>query len=118
MTTDPPSFPLFVLEHWTECFRIFVELSTLFGLLLSTWSRSRERKWQARLLALSQQQGISRQNETVRILSTAFASGEPLTLDDLLSSAERDFTLRSSEKPSEPPSGMALRPMPPPRRNR
>lgn len=33
-------------------------------------------------------------NETWRIASTAFASGEPITLADLLSKREADFSLK------------------------
>ncbi len=44
---------------------------------------------------------IERQNEQLRILATAFSSGEPITLDDLLSNAERDWSLRSSNSPPE-----------------
>ena len=44
-------------------------------------------------------ESLERQNETLRIVSTAYASGEPITLDDLLSHAERDWSLRSSKKP-------------------
>jgi hypothetical protein len=48
-----------------------------------------------------------RQNETVRSLSEAYAKGEPPTLDDLLSNAERDWSLRSSKTPSETPRALA-----------
>ena len=44
-------------------------------------------------------ESLERQNELLRIVATAFASGEPITLDDLLSHAERDWSLRSSKKP-------------------
>lgn len=43
---------------------------------------------------------IAQHNETLRIVLTAFAAGEPITLDDLLSSAERDWSLKSSKTPS------------------
>jgi hypothetical protein len=42
---------------------------------------------------------IERQNELLRILATAFASGEPPTLESLLSHAERDWSLTSSKTP-------------------
>jgi hypothetical protein len=51
-------------------------------------------------LEIELQRHISEQNETVRIVSTAYASEEPQTLEDLLSHAERDWSLRSSEMPS------------------
>jgi hypothetical protein len=44
-------------------------------------------------------ESLERQNELLRIVATAYASGEPTTLDDLLSHAERDWSLRSSKKP-------------------
>lgn len=44
-------------------------------------------------------QSLERQNETLRIVTTAYASGEPITLDDLLSHAERDWSVKSSRKP-------------------
>ena len=76
---------------------------------LSLWRTVRERNSCRELLVREQRRNTSResellqknleqQNELVRILATAFSSGEPLTLDDLLSRAERDFQLRSSEK--------------------
>jgi hypothetical protein len=49
-------------------------------------------------LAFEQQRRIAEANETWRIASTAYAAAEPVTLEDLLSSAERDFSLRSSKK--------------------
>lgn len=77
-----------------------VELVTLGFLLVRVLSLRATLMWQRELLAIEQQRHISQQNETVRILSTAYASEEPLTLDDLLSRAERDFTLRSRERRS------------------
>jgi len=66
---------------------------------LSLWRTVRERNSCRELLVREQRQkNLEQQNELVRILATAFSSGEPLTLDDLLSRAERDFQLRSSEK--------------------
>jgi len=50
---------------------------------------------QNELLRLS----IERQNELLRVVLTAFASGELVTLDDLLSHAERDWSLKSSKTP-------------------
>jgi len=79
----------------------------------SFWLLIRERNCCRALLLREQQshtqkqsetlrKSIERQNEILRILSTAYASGEPPTLDDLLSHAERDWSLKSSPTPSEP----------------
>jgi hypothetical protein len=76
------------------------------------WRLVRERNYSRELCHREQQRNISRenellqsniarQNETLRVVLTAFASGEPVTLEDLLSSAERDWSLRSSRTPSE-----------------
>lgn len=43
-------------------------------------------------------QRISDLNETWRIASTAYASGEPISLEDLLNKREADFALKSSKK--------------------
>jgi hypothetical protein len=52
-----------------------------------------------------------RVNEISTTLSTAFASGEPQTLDDLLSKAERDWSLKSYGPPPEvDPQTVALPP--------
>lgn len=76
------------------------------------WRLVRERNY-SRELCLREQQShmqkqsetlrnsIERQNELLKILATAFASAEPVTLDDLLSHAERDWSLKSSKTPSE-----------------
>lgn len=77
------------------------------------WRLVRERNYCRELLVREQQShmqsqretlknSIERQNELLKILATAFASAEPVTLDDLLSHAERDWSLRSSQKPSDP----------------
>jgi len=75
------------------------------------WRLVRERNYCRELLAREQQlhiakqsetlkNSIARQNEMLRILARAFASGEPTTLDDLLQNAEEDWSLRSSRTPS------------------
>lgn len=46
-----------------------------------------------------QKKNIERQNELVKTLATAFASGQPPTLEDLLSKAEHDWSLKSSKTP-------------------
>lgn len=82
--------------HWHE-------LGGICYLLLRIWLLRRQKKWQQELLARQRQQHIDSQNETLRIMSTAYASEEPQTLEDLLSHAERDWSLRSSERQSIPP---------------
>ncbi len=52
---------------------------------------------------------MSLQLGTIETLSTAFVQGEPPTLDDLLASAERDWSLRSSDADSEPPPPMTTK---------
>ncbi len=74
------------------------------------WRLVRERNYSRELLLREQlshtqkqneilKRSVERQNELLRILSTAFASGEPPTLDGLLSHAERDWSLTSSKTP-------------------
>lgn len=65
------------------------------------WRLVRERNYSQELLRREQQRSIERQNEMLKILATAYASGEPTTLDDLLNDAERDWSLRSSKTPSD-----------------
>ncbi len=84
--------------HWHE-------FGVISYCLVRIWLLRRQKKWQNELLARQRQQHIDSQNETVRIMSTAYASEEPQTLEDLLSHAERDWSIRSSERPSSiPPS--------------
>jgi hypothetical protein len=77
-----------------------------------TWRLVRERNYCRELLTREQQRNIlkenellksniARHNETLRIVCTAFAVGEPTTLDDLLSSAEHDWSVRSSKTPRD-----------------
>lgn len=106
--------------HWHE-------LGAISYFLLRIWMLKRQRRWLRKHSELEGQRVIASSNETLRIVSTAYASGEPHTLDDLLSSAERDWSLRSSEPPSErdtttrPPressytKRVSLPPPPPPR---
>jgi hypothetical protein len=76
----------------------------------SIWKVVRERNYCRELLVREQHSNtqkqnellrlsIERQNELLRVVLTAFASGEPTTLDDLLSHAERDWSLKSSKTP-------------------
>ncbi len=76
----------------------------------SLWRSIRERNCSRELLLREQQSNMKKllelsranietHNETLRVVLTAFASGEPITLDDLLSHAERDWSLRSSKTP-------------------
>ena len=59
----------------------------------------REQRSNIARLKSEQRRNIERQNELVRTLATAFASGRPPTLDDLLSRAELDWSLKSSKTP-------------------
>ena len=94
-------------EHREE---LLLALGIGLSLARSLWRVVRERNCCRALLLLEQQshmqkqsetlrKSIERQNEILRILSTAYASGEPPTLDDLLSHAERDWSLKSSKTP-------------------
>lgn len=76
------------------------------------WRLVRERNYCRELLIREQRShmqkqsetlrnAIVRQNEMLKILARAYASGEPTTLDDLLQNAEDDWSLRSSRTPSE-----------------
>jgi|SRR5262245_331536 len=89
-------------EHWEV-------LGVGCAYLIRGWMAWRRRRWLERLLELQRREHISQQNGTIEIMSSAYSSGEPLTLEDLLSRAERDFSLRSSrsgsERHSTPPSG-------------
>lgn len=75
--------------HWHE-------LGVISYCLMRMWLLHRQTRWLRRHSELQERRAIDSSNETLRIVSTAFASGEPVTLDDLLSSAERDFTLKQS----------------------
>lgn len=91
-------------------------LFALLGLGLyqaqTIWRLVRERNYCRELLLREQQShmrkqnellksNIERQNEMLRVLATAYASAEPATLDDLLTRAEHDWSLRSSRTPPE-----------------
>ena len=76
----------------------------------SIWKVVRERNYCRELLVREQHSNtlkqnellrlsIERQNELLRVVLTAFAAGEPTTLEDLLSHAERDWSLKSSKTP-------------------
>lgn len=91
-----------------------VEPLVTFGCLIATWLLYRTNRWLAKHLELERsrydrhmsarsEREFRRQNETVKTLSDSYARGEPPTLDDLLSSAERDWSLRSSVTPYETP---------------
>lgn len=89
-------------------------LVTLFS-LVAIWLLYRTNRWLAtqlerertrfdKQMSAQHEREMRRQNETVKTLSEAYALGEPPTLDDLLSSAERDFSVRSSVTPFETPA--------------
>lgn len=78
------------------------------------WRLVRERNYSRELLVREQQlhtqresenqrRAIERQNDIIKLLATAYASAQPATLDELLANTERDWSLRSSRTPSEPP---------------
>lgn len=66
--------------------------------LIATWRLWAVTRYLRAALDHELQRRISSANETWKMASTAFASGEPISLDDLLSKREADFSLRSSEK--------------------
>lgn len=77
------------------------------------WRLVRERNYSRELLvqeqgsnierlSREQRRNIARQNELVKTLVTAFACGQPPTLDDILSRAEADFSLKSAKTPRVP----------------
>ena len=87
-------------DHHTLYDVLYAALGLISFLAHSLWRVCRERNCSRELLRREKQRSIERENEMLRIISTAYASGEPTTLDDLLSSAERDWSVRSSRKPS------------------
>ena len=105
------------MHELTELERTLLELLCValgLGSYLArvTWRLVRERNYSRDLLSREQLRNISRENEllknsvaqhneTLRIVCTAFAAGEPTTLDDLLSSAEHDWSVRSSKTPRD-----------------
>lgn len=91
---------------------VYAVLSTGWFLGHTMWRLVRERNYCRELLRREQQlhsskqhellrSNIEQQNSLLRIVSTAYASGEPVTLDDLLTRAEQDFNLRSSRTPPD-----------------
>jgi hypothetical protein len=90
-----------MLHQWLEALRPhWHALGVISYCLIRIWMLKRQRRWTRKLLAQEQRRHIDSQNETLRIVSTAFASGEQPTLDDLLSAAERDWSLKSSSPQS------------------
>jgi hypothetical protein len=83
-------------QLWTKLEPHWHELGVISYSLIRIWMLRRQARWQVKLLEEQRLSHIASQNETVRIMSTAYASGEPVTLADLLSSAERDWSLRSA----------------------
>lgn len=94
----PPLLSDLLKLHWRE-------LGVICGCLIRIWQLSRQKRWQKQLLALEQRRHINSQNETLRIALTAFASAEEPTLEDLLSGAERDWSLKSSQASSDEEEG-------------
>lgn len=98
------------MQHlWNVLLPWFEEHSEALGaicfVLLSIYRGYRTARLNAEHLERERQRltrfAFEQVNETQRTLSTAFASEEPQTLADLLSHAERDWSLRSSESDSE-----------------
>lgn len=77
---------------------VFPALGAGCGALTAILSLFRRNRCLKKALARLGQQRISDVNETWRIASTAFASGAPITLEDLLSRREADFRVTSSKK--------------------
>lgn len=97
-------------EHRDEC---LLALGIGLSLARSMWRVVRERNYSRELCLREQQlrisreseqlrQSIERQNEMLKVVLTAFASGEPPTLESLLSHAEQDWSLTSSKTPRAP----------------
>lgn len=107
------------MQQMTELERTLLELLCAalgIGLLQAKaiWRLVRERNYSRELLVREQRlhtqkqtelqrQSIARQNDIIRLLATAYASAQPATLDELLQNTERDWSLRSSSTPSDPP---------------
>jgi hypothetical protein len=122
-----------MLQQWLEVLKPhWRALGVISYCLTRIWMLKRQRRWQSKLLAQEQQRHIASQNETLKTVLTAFASGEQPMLDDLLSSVERDWSLKSSAQsyapgtyddeptalrtPAPEPAPRVSRPPPPPSR--
>lgn len=81
---------------------IFAQCGVISLLARIIWRVVRQRNYSRELLARERQSRTHEQNETISIICTAYASAEPITLDDLLSKAERDFLAKSSKRPRDP----------------
>lgn len=86
-------------DHRTLYDVLFAALGLGSYLAQNTWRVTRERNCCRELLRREQQRNIERQNELVKSLATAYASGQPPTLDDLLQRAELDWSVKSSKTP-------------------
>jgi len=97
-------------DHRTLYDVLFAALGLGSYLVRTIWRVVRERNYSRELLRREQQlnterllseqrANIERQNELVAKLATAYSSGLPPTLDDLLNKAEHDWSLRSSKTP-------------------
>lgn len=110
-------------QVYAWCAAHYHELLVGSYFLARIWVLWRRSRYLNEALERERLRSIDSTNETIRIISTAYASGEPTTLDDLLASAERDWSLRSSEPPSrKTPEQSYNRPVrsssPPPPRKR
>lgn len=72
----------------------YVDVGAICFLLIRIWLTRRLTRWQERLLELEEQRLESAVSETWKAACTAYASGEPPTLADLLSKREADFRLK------------------------
>lgn len=92
---DPYLCTMLVRVAWVLA---LLALGAGLSLAMTTYHLFRRTKFLTARLEYEQQRRIAVANETWRTASTAYAAAEPTTLDDLLSSAERDFSLRSSKR--------------------
>lgn len=76
---------------------VWLVSGALFSSLTVILQLYRRQRYLTAALDRLQQRRIEDANETWRIACTAFASGEPITLEDLLNKREADFSLRSSK---------------------
>jgi len=96
-----------LMQHVTEWLALHSEeLGALCFVLVGIWRSYRTRQLHAEHLERERQRltrfAFDQVNETSKTLSTAFAGDSPPTLADLLSHAERDWSLTSSEAGSTP----------------
>lgn len=110
--TDNEAIQQLVAERELLLRVLCVALGIISLLAQVLWRVVRERNCSRELLLREQQSNMRRllelskanietHNETLRVVLQAFASAQPTTLDDLLTQAEHDWSLRSSKTPSD-----------------